>query len=169
MNAFIRLLYAVLIALAVLVFVGVSVYSIYQPPKAPEYPKYDSYSVTTDPLIDTQSQQHEKDYQRQYEEYQEDMKEYQQNVTMIVLPLATLAVIAGLYLLNRLEVIGEGLALGGIATSVYATISSSIADARILRLAAVTILLVSTLLLAQRKFIVPVPAAPKKTAKKRAR
>lgn len=151
MNAFIKLLYAILIAVTVVVFTGVAVYSLYPSPKAPEYPSYSYTGAEPDPEIQNKQQ----DFDKQLKAYQDKEKSYQKNVTMILLPLAVVIVGAGLFLIKRSDVIGEGLALGGIATSIYATISASIADARLLRLLAVTLLLVSTLLLANRKFMAP--------------
>lgn len=134
MNAFIRLLYAVLIAVSVAVFVGMAIYSFYPGPKAPDYTSYSSNYHTT------------------YTNYRADEKIYEKKVTYIVLPAAALSLAAGLQVMRRSEVIGEGLALGGVATSVYGIITASIADSRPLRFVAVTFLLASALLLAGVRF-----------------
>ncbi|MBI2589251.1 hypothetical protein HYW35_03580 [Candidatus Saccharibacteria bacterium] len=147
MNALIRLLYALLIAGAVVTFVGLGIYSFYQPPKYPQYPNYNSVSAD-----DTVYQQQQKEFEKATEAYDKKEKAYQRNVTLAVLPLAVVFVVGGSYWLKRSDVIGEGVALGGIATTMYAIITSSIADARILRFLSVTLLLASVLFVTHRRF-----------------
>lgn len=147
MNSLIRLLYALLVAASVVTFVGLGVYSFYLPPKAPAYPDY-SYTGSGDAAYERTS----KEYDKKYKAYEKKQKNYQRNVTYAVLPLAVFFVLTGLYLFRRSDVIGEGVALGGIATSIYAIITASIAEARILRFLAVTLLLVGVLLLTYRRF-----------------
>jgi len=143
MNAFIRLLYAVLIAVSVAIFVGMAIYSFYPGPKAPDYTSYSSSN-----------------YHTTYTNYRADEKDYEKKVTYIVLPAAALSLAAGLQVMRRSEVIGEGLALGGVATSIYGIITASIADSRPLRFVAVTFLLAGVLLLAGIRF-----ASPKRSKK----
>lgn len=153
MSAFIRLLYALLVAGAVVTFVGVGITTIYPGPKGPDYPVYSG---------------NEKDSQKSYEEFDKQQKafksvqqQYYQKVAIAGLVLAVVALAGGLFLLTKMEVIGEGLALGGIATSVYAIVTSSIGDQKVVRLLSVITLLLGALLLAQRRFM-PETAATKK-------
>jgi len=148
MNSFIRLLYSLLVAVAVVLFIGVGIHSFYQPPKAPEYPEY-SHAITEE---DSQLQEKQFSYDQQYKRYSEDQKQYHRNVTLMLLPAAALATVGGIRLLRRNEIIGEGLALGGIATSIYAVITASMGEAPVARFVAVSILLAGTLLLVQRRF-----------------
>ncbi len=145
MTAFIRLLYAVLIALTVVAFVGVGIFSFYQPPKSPDYSSVGDSS-------DADYQNSQKAYDKADKAYQSNAKVYQRNVTYVLLPLVVVSLGAGLYLLRRSEVIGEGLALGGVGISIYAIITASIADHRALRFIAVTLLLASVLLTANYRF-----------------
>ncbi len=140
MTAFIRLLYAVLIALTVVAFVGVGIFSLYQPPKSPDYSSSGDSSSSSDA------------YDKADKDYQSKEKAYQRKVTYILLPLAVISLGAGLYLLRHSEVIGEGLALGSVGISIYAIITASIADHRALRFIAVTLLLASVLLTANYRF-----------------
>jgi hypothetical protein len=148
MNALIRLLYAVLIAISVAVFIGVGVYSFYQGPKAPEYPAT-SYSSDYD---SSAYKAQTKEYDQKYKDFQQAEKDYQRNVTYILIPLALASVAAGTYLFRRNDVIGEGLALGGVATSIYAIITASISEVKPLLFVTVTLLLVSVLVTAQQRF-----------------
>lgn len=155
MQAFIKLLYALLVAGAVTAFAGFAIFSFYQPPKPPAYPA-GNYSYGT------------RDYNRQQDEYNaaldrhnEDEKSYYRNATYMLLPLTVLSTFAGLYLMRRRsEAIGEGLALGGVAISIYAIIMASLADARVLRFIVVSLFLVTVLLVAHFRFVNR-PAKPK--------
>ena len=150
MNAFIRLLYALLIAVAVVLFVSVSIYSLYPGPKAPEYPQI-YYSA--DGSNDKEGQQAQETYDKQYKEFDAKQKLYQRNVSMIAVGAAIVIVLAGLWYMRKNDIIGEGLALGGVGVSLYAVITSMIADHRIMRFVAVSTLLVSALVLVHRRFI----------------
>ncbi len=150
MNAFVRLLYALLIAGAVTAFAGVAIFSFYQPPSPPPYP-------SSNYAYDNPAYQRQQDsYQRALDKQDKAEKTYNRNVSYMLLPMAILSALAGFYLIRkRSEVIGEGLALGGVAISIYAIIMASLADARILRLATVSMLLVVALLTAHFRFMSP--------------
>jgi hypothetical protein len=154
MTGFIRLLYAILIAGAVVTFVGVGISTFYPGPKGPEYPVYTA---------------NEKDSQKAYEEFDKKQKDfkpvqnnYYRNVAIVGVVLAVAALAAGLKLLSKMEVIGEGLALGGLATSVYAIITSSMGEQKEVRFLSVAVLLVGALLLTQRRFVPETVKAKKK-------
>jgi hypothetical protein len=146
MNAFIRLLYALLLALTVVAFVGVGIFSFYQPPKQPQYPDV-SASAT-----EAQSDAANDAYNRDQDAYNKHNKTYQRTVAITLLVITVPVVLAGLYIFKRSGVIGEGLALGGIGTTIYAIIAASIADARILRFIAVSALLIGVLLVSYFRF-----------------
>lgn len=155
MNAFIRLLYALLIAAAVVAFVGVTIASFYQPPKFPE-PSFTSYKPNAS---EAEMLKESEENEKRYQEHREKEKAYYRNVAMIVLPLAAIITAVGLFYMRQSEVIGEGVALGGVGTSLYAIITSSLADQDIMRFLAVTLLLASAILLTHKRFI---EHAPKK-------
>jgi hypothetical protein len=151
MNTFIRLLYAVLIASAVVAFVGVGIYTFYPSPKAPTY-------QTTYPMekgIDQAAEANS--YEHALSAYQDDLKVYQRNVSIVLAVLTPLIVLAGLWLTKRLDIIGEGLALGGVGTSIYAVTMASMADDRILRFVAVTLFLASVIAVVYVKFSEAMP------------
>lgn len=158
MNAFIRLLYAVLIAAAVVAFVATGMYSLYSPPKGPEFPMYTNTSYS-----ETDSQKQFEDFGKRQEAFKPIQQAHYRKVSIAALVLAVLIVGGGLVLLKRMEVIGEGVALGGIGTSVYGAITAGIAQQKILLFLAMVVLLSGTLLLTHRKFMaVPVPAKKKR-------
>lgn len=146
MNAFIRLLYALAIAGAVVAFVSVGVYSFSQPPKYPDYPS----CYTTDQACNQQ----QTDYNNRVSTYNTKNKHYYHNVTYFALPATFVISVLGLLVLRggRYDVIGEGIALGGAATGIYSVVVASIAGANKLRFVAVTLLLLSLLAIAHQRF-----------------
>ncbi len=147
MNIFIRLLYSLLIAAAVVAFVGVGINTFYPSPKQPT----DIVMPATDKALGPDQNQKD-DYQQAWERYQAELSTYNRNVSIILMPLAAVAVIGGLWLRNRSDIIGEGVALGGVGNSIYSVIASSIADNRGLRFGAVTLFLASVIVVVYFKF-----------------
>jgi hypothetical protein len=148
MNAFIKLLYALLIAGAVVTFVGFGIYSLYQPPKDIDYSN--NYDYADDYNSPYQAQERQINQER--DQHDKDLKTYYRNVTYIALASSVIFIGLGLLLYRKFDVFGEGLAFGGIATGIYAIESASNAEARILRFAAVTWLLLSALIITFRRF-----------------
>jgi hypothetical protein len=152
MNILIRQLYALLIAGAVVAFVGFGVNSLYQPPKYPDFPNY-SYSG----YDDTAYRQQQSAYNNSVDQYKAKEKNYQRKATHIALSAAVVFLLLGLFIYKSSDVIGEGLGLGGAGTSIYAVVTASLADNRGLRFLAVTILLISILVIAHRRFYIKPP------------
>ena len=103
---------------------------------------------------------------RMWREHDRKQKDYNRNITYALIPAAAVITAAGVVLMRRRsDVVGEGISLGGIATSIYAIITSSIAGHETMRLLAVTLFLASAVLLAHRRFTEPV--AVKVSSKKK--
>lgn len=166
MNTLIRLLYSVLIAAAVVAFVAIGIYTFYPAPTAPTYPMMPMAAKSTDIAqpIGTPAPEAEQLYQTQLSNYQNDLKAYQRNVSIILVVASAAIVGLGLWLRSRSDIIGEGLSLGGIGTSIYAIGTAVAADDRIMRFVAVSLFLASVLVVVYFKFN---NTSPKKAAKKR--
>ena len=143
MNPFIRLLYAVLIAVAVVTFVGMGIATFYPAPKAPDYPQTPAIADKVGDNSPSAAAQH--DYEVAYARYQEDNKNYSRTVSVLGSVIAVAVVGVGLYVRRRSDVIGEGIALGGVATSVYAVVTAVTADDRVMRFVAVSVFLASSI------------------------
>ena len=165
MNTFIRLLYAVLIAAAVVTFVSVGIYTFYPAPKAPDYPQVPAIAQKDG---SGPSQAAQQAYDTAFKQYQQDNQTYSRNISIIGTGLAVIIVAGGLYVRRRSEVIGEGLTLGGIATSVYGIATAVVADDRVMRFAAVTVFLASAIVVVYVQFNdkVASPAVTKKSKKR---
>lgn len=168
MNTFIRLLYAILIAAAVVTFVSVGVYTFYPAPKAPDYPQL-SMPVKGD--ANQPSTEQQRKYDEDFKQYQEDSRVYSRNISVIGTVLAAGIVAGGLYVRRKSDIIGEGLALGGIATSIYGVTTAVMADDRIMRFVSVSVFLASAIVVVYVLFndknaaAVPTVKSPAKKAK----
>lgn len=161
MNAFIRLLYAALIAVAVVVFVGVGTSAVYPGPKMPEYPSF----AYDDSQKNPESQKKQELYDKQWKQYEQDNKTHQKNVSAITAIIAVTVTLVGLWYMRRNEILGEGVALGGVAVSIYAVGTAVASEDRVMRLLAVTVFLVAALVLVHRRFIEPTTKPGTKTAR----
>ena len=151
MNTFIRLLYALLIAGAVVTFVAVSIYTFYPGPKAPDYNP--PFAGKASPAIVTRiDETYQHDYDLANQRYQEAQKDYMRNVSIILVIVAVIIVAGGIWLRNRSDIIGEGLSLGGVGTSIYAVGAATVGDNRVMRFLAVTVFLAGVLVLVYVKF-----------------
>ncbi len=153
MNPFVRLIYALLIAAAMVSFIGVGIYTFYPEPQPPTYPQQ------TQPLekgiaqpASPANNSDTNEYQQAYDGYQTDLKAYYRNVSIVGSALAVITVAVGLYIRRRTDVIGEGLAFGGVGGAIYAIVTASIGDDRIMRFVAVTLFLASALLIVYTEF-----------------
>lgn len=167
MNPFIRLIYALIIAAATVAFIGVGIYTFYPEPQTPSYPqqivpleKGIAQPISPEGTVGVD------EYQQAYDHYQTVIKTYYRNVSIIGSIAAVVAVTGGLYLRKRADIIGEGLALGGVGTTIYAFITANMADDRVMRFAAVTLFLAAAILVVYTQFI-GMPMAPVKTSAKR--
>lgn len=169
MNPFIRLIYALLIAAATVAFIGVGIYTFYPEPQAPAYPQQimpleKGIAQPINPIDNGGVNE----YQQAYDHYQAELKTYYRNVSIIGSTLAAVVVVGGLYLRRRADIIGEGLALGGVATTIYAVVTANMADNRIMRFIAVTLFLAAAILVVYTEFSAKPIAGAKNRASKKA-
>jgi len=146
MNALIRLLYAALIAAAVVAFVATGMFALYTPPAGPAFP-LNGPNYTAE-----ESQIAFDNYQKQQDTIKPFRQWHYRNVSIASLIIAVLIIAGGLVLLGRLAVIGEGLALGGIGTTIYAAGTAGMADQKILVFIATAVFLLGSLLVVERRF-----------------
>src|SRR3569833_3784651 len=148
MHAFIRLLPSLLIAGSLIAFVAVGASTVSQAPKYPTYPScYDGAAYGTSQYNSCQSS-----YDKVQKDFDAKSRAHDRTLTLVSLPAAVVAVLAGDYLIRRSEVIGEGIALGGVGVAIYAIITSVDAEARVLTFVSLSALLIGALLLGWRRF-----------------
>jgi hypothetical protein len=149
MKTFIDFVYTLLIGASVALFVGLGIWTFYSGPKMPEYPDYPIYSSTAPTEAqDKAYQERQSKYDKEFKQYEKDNKSYGKKVAGIALAGSAVFYVAGMWLMRRGALVGEGLALGGIFTGAYAATRAALSDFKQLVFASVTLLLVMLILLA---------------------
>lgn len=164
MKTIIELIYSVFIGVAVALFIGSGVWAIYPGPQAPTYPETSYYKDTyshfdqqgnlTEEGRKAQQEEGERyaEHDRKSRQYEKDLKSYHRMVAVLVLAPAAVSFALGIWLLKRNPVVGEGLAFGGIISSIYALSKAWSSNHRIVVFAVVSALLVMSLVLVLVKF-----------------
>ena len=142
MKTFIDFIYTVLVGVAVAVFVGFGIWSFYPGPKGPDYPLYSSVGPGG-PTAEQEKefQQKQASFDQERKDFDKKNKPYSKKVSGIALGTAIIFYGAGLWLYKRKDIIGEGLALGGIFTALYAAIRAGIGNSRSQVFLSITVLL----------------------------
>lgn len=113
-----KLIYTVFLGVILAIFVGVGVSVFYPEPEYPEAPdivKYGPYENRT-PVQNAQ----EEAYNRKVATFEEDeMQPYNRNVSIIATVVAVLFLVVGVMYSQKLDVVADGMLLGGIFTLLY--------------------------------------------------
>ena len=114
MMRFLRVVYAVAIAIVLVLVVMFGVEAFYPSPQYPEYPEpipaYDS----------PEYEEWEQEWMEAWEEYEQETAIHERNIFFIVLPLGVVFAVVGNFIRRRLDIFGAGLILGGIGTMISA-------------------------------------------------
>ena len=113
-----KFVYSFFLGLLLAVFVGVGVATFYPTPKAPEYPAVLQTSKSPDAYSDQQRKVDEQ-FQKDQKSYSDRLSSYNRNVALIVLSAAVILVVLGLTLHAWVDVLADGLLLGGVFSLLY--------------------------------------------------
>ena len=122
MQAAIRFLYALAVAIFLVLVIAFGILTFYPSPEAPRYPDAiatpaSKLDVPSGPSTEVQQQ-----YQRDYETYQGKRADHHRNVLLIATLLAAVAIVGGIVAAGALDVLRVGLMLGGLFTVLWALI-----------------------------------------------
>ncbi|MFH1714168.1 MAG: hypothetical protein ABH831_01055 [Candidatus Nealsonbacteria bacterium] len=150
----IKPLYTIFLALLVALFVGLGIDTFYQGPEAPQYPiELDGERVNYEETIEQQTLRN--DFNQAQNQFLEEFKSYSRNVSIISLVAAIIILILSLTLLAKIEMIAEGILLGGVFVTAYSIIRGFMSDSSEFRFLIITIGLIIALVLGYIKFIRP--------------
>lgn len=155
----IKYVYIVFIGILLAAFVGVGIAAFYKGPKPPEYPvelqypeiKENAYIAT--PSADRIKLQQEQD--AQFKDFRKQDELYQRNVSIIALIAAVIMLVVSLTLVKQIEVIADGLLLGGVLTLGYSVIRGFGSNDDMVRFMVVSASLFVALVLGYIKFVKP--------------
>jgi hypothetical protein len=156
----IKYVYIVFIGILLAAFVGVGIAAFYKGPKPPEYPVELQYpEIKENAYLATPSAQRVKLQQEQDSQFKEfrNLDEiYQRNVSIIALLAAVIMLVISLTLLKQIQVIADGLLLGGVITLGYSVVRGFGSNDDMVRFMVVTASLLVTIILGYIKFVRPV-------------
>ena len=149
MKMFIDFLYTLVIGAAVAVFVGLGIWTFYSEPKMPTYPDYPQtiYDASGSIVQDKTYQTRLDKYNQAVDKYNNSQKSYDKKVATLALMASVIFYVAGLWLMKKIDVVGEGLALGGAFTGIYAAVRAGMGDSKQFVFAIVGVLLVMVVVL----------------------
>ncbi|MBI4708913.1 MAG: hypothetical protein HY764_01760 [Candidatus Portnoybacteria bacterium] len=152
----IKLIYTLFLALMVALFVGFGIDAFYESPKSPDYPlelqlmeKSANCELTQEAKA---AQIRSNDEQKAFEEA---FKIYNRNVSIITLIAAIIILICSLTLLTKIQMIADGILLGGVLTTAYSIIRGLMSANSQFRFIIVVVGLIIALTLGYIKFIRP--------------
>jgi hypothetical protein len=112
----IKALYIVAIGLLIAAFVGFGVETFYASPKMPDYPNVD-YRQNGTPTDEGKSRLDA--YEKEQKDFQKVSSTHNQNTSIILIVISVILLAASIVGLSKLEIIGDGVTLGGVFTLFY--------------------------------------------------
>lgn len=135
-------------------FVGLGIDTFYPGPEAPRYPiELDQIKEGCEETIEQQTLR--RDFNQTQNQFQEELKPYNRNVSIILLVAAIIILILSLTLLAKIEMIADGILLGGVFVTAYGIIRGLMTESSQFRFLIVTAGLIIALVLGYIKFIRP--------------
>lgn len=148
----IKYIYTFFLGLLLATFIGVGVSTFYTAPKFPDYPM----SYVTSPANPTpEEKQQQKDLDAQQKQYQTDLSVYNRNTSSIILIFALVILVVSLGFAHRLDMLADGLLLGGVFTLIYSIGRGLASEDPKYRFIVTSVGLVVALVLGYIKFIRP--------------
>lgn len=120
-----KFVYKLFIGILLAATIGLGVATFYPRPTMPEYPPETYPNSKT--MLDTPApvdleRQHE--YERNYKEFEKVARLHERNTAMVVIGLSLIIVVVAMTVLSKVDVISDGLMVGGTLTLVYGIMRS---------------------------------------------
>ncbi len=157
----IKYIYTFFIGLLMATFIGVGIAAFYEAPKSPELSIEDTIPLKTqtNPLASQSAEEIRLERERSikqetaYREYQTKNRLYNRNVSVITTAASVLLLIISLTMLKKLDLLSDGLLLGGLFTQLYSITRGFESQDNKFRFVVVTIGLITSLAVGYLKFI----------------
>lgn len=150
----IKLIYTIFLSLMVALFVGLGIDAFYKGPTVPDYPmvlQFQEKSPTCQLSEEVKTAQI--NFDKDSKAYEEASKIYNRNVSIISLSAAIIIMVLSLTLLAKIQMIADGILLGGVFTAAYSIIRGLMSANSQFRFIIVVIGLAIALTLGYIKFI----------------
>jgi Flp pilus assembly protein TadB len=149
-----KLIYTFFLGILIAIFVGMGVATFYPEPKYPQYPKELQTSSAYSEELTAEQKRLDRQYTKDVNDYTNKQKNYDRNVSIIVL-IAAVVILAVSLLIPKMDVVSDGMLLGGVFTLIYSIGRSFSSDSPKVSFAVVTVGLIVTIILGHRKFVKP--------------
>lgn len=157
-----KVIYAFFVGILLSIFVAVGISTFYPEPEAPQASSFYQRSQADPNSVEFKQQ--EAAYTAELNKHNEQLAAYNRNVSIIALVAAIVFVGIGLVFASRIQVVSDGLLLGGVFTLIYSIARGFMNDENSFRFVIVTAGLVIALVLGYFKFI---KSGSKKAARKK--
>jgi hypothetical protein len=154
-----KALYIIAIGVLVAAFIGFGVETFYSTPSAPDYP---SINYSSEGRLSEEDNQKQKDFDKEQKIYQEQLSQHNQIASIILIVLAVFLLAVSILWLGKIEIIGDGLTLGGVLTLFYGIFRAILTQEEVFRFVAVGVGLFVILALTYWKFLKPAQAKSNK-------
>ena len=157
-----KYIYTFFIGVLLATFIGVGIAAFYEGPKPPEFPIEETvpYKVAPAPVAATVSAEQaqierERSIKQEaaYREFQKANQTYSRNVSIITTIAAVLILIISLTMLKKLDLLSDGLLLGGLFTQLYSIMRGFESQDNKFRFVVVSVGLATSLIVGYLKFI----------------
>lgn len=155
-----KVIYTFFLGIILALFVGVGVSVFMEAPPWPEPPTAIKYGPDGELSEDDRAAQEE--YDRQVKSHQEVEQRYNRNISIAVTIFAVIFLAVGVGLSHKLDVVADGVLLGGVFTLLYAMGRGLASDDEIYRFIVVSVGLLTALGLGWWKFVKANPKPVKK-------
>ncbi len=153
----IKYIYILFTGILLAVFIGVGIAAFYKAPVYPEYPAELKYQEPAKTGETEAAYPRTLEKQKQYDEltvrHQKDNETYNRNVSIIATIASIIMVVLSLSLFRHVQVITDGLLLGGVLTLGYAVIRGFGSNDDMFRFFVVSVGLLVSLTLGYVKFV----------------
>lgn len=153
-----KLIYTLFIGVFLAIFVGVGIAAFYPGPKSPEMPailKYCSPDIAQNTTKFTEFKVQAEQFDKTEKAYQQSSQIYSRNVSTIAIIAAIIMVVISLTLLKQIQLLADGVLLGGVLTLLYSIIRGFGTEDNMFRFIVVSVGLIISLFLGYVKFIKP--------------
>lgn len=155
----IKLIYTLFLGIILAAFVGVGVSTFYPEPEWPQTPEAVEKSYYEDEPSE-ESKAAQKLFDEELKAYEEEMQDYNRNASIILLSVAILFLAIGVIQAHKIDVLADGVLLGGIFTFIYGVGRGVAGGDEMFRFVIITIGLIAALGLGYWRFAKPNQAPP---------
>lgn len=157
-----KFLYTIFVGLLIASFVGFGIEAFYPTPSYPEYPTAcEGKAVvvpdgSSQPITGSESEECTRllqEYNTASEEHRDAENIHNRNVSLIALTISIIILAGSLALAHKIDILADGLVLGGTLTLFYGIIRGLMTDQAGYRFAVVGVGLLATLVIGYLKFV----------------